>query len=117
MAIQVVQNGAAAVQENKLPFAFYGLTYLPLLLLMTIAAQQLHLKGKQLFVQPLCYLSSGVALVLLALACSHSKALFPVAASMIVLFAIQTWAFRMLILVRTGISAWLLSAVGWLTFS
>lgn len=117
LAMQLVQSGAAAVQENKLPFAFYGLTYLPLLVIMTGAAYFLHLKNKPLFVQPLRYFSSGMAVVLLALACTHSKALFPVAGLMTVLFAFQTWAFRMPILMRAVICAWLLSAVGGYFFS
>lgn len=117
LAMQLVQSSAAAVQEKKLPFAFYGLTYLPLLVMMTGAAHWLHSKGKSLFVQPLRYFSSGLAVLLLALACTHSKALFPVAILMTVLFAFQTWAFRMPILIRAVISAWLLSAVGWFFFS
>lgn len=89
----VVQNGAAAVHEQRLPLAFYGLTYLPILILFTGASVLLERFRKPVFSVPLRHAAVVLAWVLLLAACSHPKALFPVSAVMLLLFSVQMFCF------------------------
>lgn len=93
LARSVVEQGAVAVKEPRLPYAFYGLTYLPILVLFTGAIPLLQKFGQYVFVTPLKQASLFLASMLLVVAFGHPKAIFPVSLAMMGMFAAQTILF------------------------
>jgi hypothetical protein len=156
LARNVVQTGAAAVQEQRLPWAFYGLTYLPLVLAVSVAgwwsgkgAEGRRGRGEEgnketggqrrssplplcpsaplpsvpssrprqsVFTRPLCQFAVGVPLLLLAVAYTHPKAIFPVGLALTGLFGLQLILFRNSRLLLAGIAAFLTAAIGFTPF-
>jgi hypothetical protein len=108
----VVRQSATAVHESRLPYAFYGLTYLPLLAGLSGIAALLHRHDERLFSVPARQFSVGLGMALLLNSVTHPKALFPVGLALIMLFAWQAVLFRDRRLVLAGIGALLVSAVG-----
>ncbi|MEX0702521.1 MAG: hypothetical protein WD069_10545 [Planctomycetales bacterium] len=102
LARQAVRQGAAAVHEPKLPYAFYGLTYLPLLAACALAYRPVARRLGDLFAVPLRRFSVGLAGLLLVVSWTHllgspsghPKAVFPVGLAMVAVFAAQTFLFR-----------------------
>ncbi|MGH7130115.1 MAG: hypothetical protein ACREIV_16205, partial [Planctomycetaceae bacterium] len=111
-AQMAVHHGAVAVRESRLPYAFYGLTYLPLLAAAVVAARMMHRRGRELFARPLRQFSAGLACLWLAVSLSHPKAVFPVGLAMTAVFAAQTAVFRDRRLVLLGILACLTATAG-----
>ncbi len=87
LARAAIKQGAQAVNEARLPYAFYGLTYLPLILTVLAAATWTRVRGHRLFARPLRQFVAGLSVLLLAVAFGHLKALFPVSLLMTSLFA------------------------------
>lgn len=112
LARQVVQWGAEAVHEERLPYAFYGLTYLPLLLAVTVLVPRLRRAGSELFAQPLRRFAMAVSIFLLGIAVPEPSARLPVAAAMIGLFALQARCFGDRRLVLLAAVSWILAACG-----
>lgn len=112
LARQAVSASASAVHESRLPLAFYGLTYLPLLTVLMGAAVVARRRGSELFYQPLRAFCVGVSLVLLLAAFGHPKAIFPVATCLTLLFTAQTIVFRQRILALPTILGWFALAAG-----
>lgn len=110
------QHGATAVHEDRLPFAFYGLTYLPVLAGLMIAGRLAARAGQELFAGPIRRFSIGLALLLLAVSLSHVKAVFPVGLVMTGVFAAQTYAFRDRRLMTGSIAGWITAAAGFTPF-
>ncbi|MEX0717260.1 MAG: hypothetical protein WD066_11770 [Planctomycetaceae bacterium] len=102
LARQAIQQGARSVGETKLPYAFYGLTYLPLLAAFALAYRPVARRWGELFALPLRRFSIGLAGLLLFASWTHllgwpighPKAAFPVGLAMAVVFATQTFVFR-----------------------
>ena len=117
LAQQLIANSATAVNEPSLPFAFYGLSYLPLLIAFIIIGNLCQRKDFSLFAQPLQYFSTGLAIILLGLATTHTKALFPVAACMLALFTIQTFLLQQRWLALFALLTGTLAAYAWPAFS
>ncbi|WP_437185324.1 hypothetical protein SH668x_002425 [Planctomicrobium sp. SH668] len=90
VARNLVQAGAAAVQEQKLPYAFYGLTYLPVLFGFTVAAWWFNRKKLTFLSAPLSTISTLLAIVLLIVSLSHVKATFPVCVAISSVFLLKT---------------------------
>lgn len=116
-ARQVVHQGAAAVRESRLPIAFYGLTYFPLLAVTSLWAAWDSRRGNVLFAAPLKQFSMGVGVLLLAASLSHSKAIFPVNLALTALFALQAGIFRSRAALWWGALAWCLAAFGFTPFA
>lgn len=104
---QLLADGAAAVGESRLPLAFYGLSYLPLLLLLTVAAAYAERADAVLFATPLRRFAAVLTALLLLPAFAHVKALLPVAVALGGVFALQAWLLRR----RWAVSAALLALV------
>jgi hypothetical protein len=113
----VVQQGAHSVHESSLPYAFYGLTYLPLILVFSFASQIASRRGSELFAQPLRVAAQGLAVLLLMASCGHSKAMFPVGLVMIGVFALQATLFRARWLIASGMAALVIAGIGWTVFA
>jgi len=93
-ARSAVDQGAAAVREQRLPYAFYGLTYLPFLIALLGFHSYAVKVGSKLFARPIRLFSIGLSCLLFVLAFEHAKAVFPVSAVMILVFGLQTVLFR-----------------------
>ncbi|MEW4486951.1 hypothetical protein AB1L42_02660 [Thalassoglobus sp. JC818] len=91
----VLDAGSSAIGESRMPFAFYGLTYLPLLIGTSGISTWLKRRGETLFSPQLQSFSFGLPLLLLPVACAHSKAMFPVCVLFTILFAGQAVLFRL----------------------
>ncbi len=93
--MEYVKSGAAsAVGESRLPIAFYGLSYIPLLLSLTVAGRYFHRKNDVVFLAPFKHFTTGLAMLLLALSWTHLKAVFPVAAINVAFFALLANTYR-----------------------
>lgn len=91
---RLAAQGASAIGEERLPFAFYGLTYLPLLGITSIVGQSLARRRNQQFAIPLKQFSIALTIGLAPIAFGHEKALFPVSLTLGGLLTAQTFLFR-----------------------
>lgn len=116
LARAAVQGGAAAVHESRLPLAFYGLTYLPWLLVLTTAARLLSRRGIELFATPMRQFAATVPVLLLIAAATHPKACFPVGLALSLLILVQIYLFTRPGLVWPMLAGILLATAGLPTF-
>ncbi|MCE3014576.1 MAG: hypothetical protein ACK56W_20790 [Pirellula sp.] len=76
----VVASAATSISEERLPIAFYGLTYLPLLIVFAIASRWMNRASNsnqlQYASRPLQYATTVMCLLLLALSATNVKAIF-----------------------------------------
>jgi hypothetical protein len=112
---QLRDQGAHLVREDRLPYAFYGLTYLPLLIGLTAFGTR-NVDGPGLFIRPVRRFAAGMACILLAASLTHAKAMFPVGAVLTAVFATQVALFRRQYLALGAIAAFALAAFGLDTF-
>jgi hypothetical protein len=117
LARAAIEQGAHAVNESKLPYAFYGLTYLPLIVGTLAAAVWAKWRGNEFFSQPLRQFAVGLSSLLLIVAFGHVKALCPVAVFMTAMFAIMTTVFGDRRLSVLGLTAFLVAAAGAVPFA
>jgi len=112
----VVQEGADAIHEPRLPYAFYGVTYLPLLVVFSGVAAWLQRRREKLFSVPMQRLAIALGLVLLASSVAHAKAVFPVGMALSSLFGLQLGLFRDRRLLPAAIGAFSLAGLGFQAF-
>ncbi len=105
-------RGATMVRESRLPFAFYGLTYLPLLLVLTFASQRARRIGSDLFAMPTKHCAFGLTCLLWALSLTHEKAIFPVGLCLVAIAVLQAKALRSWPAVVLALTAWISAAQG-----
>jgi hypothetical protein len=108
-------QGASAVRESKLPLAFYGLTYLPLLTAMLVAGKVAG--GRELIARPLRLYSFGLMSLLWTLSLTHEKAMFPVGLVLVGLAATQLRVLRFWPALVIGLLCWISAAFGFPAFS
>lgn len=113
---QVIQQGAVAVQEPRLPLAFYGLTYLPLLMGLSVWAARRRNADDELFTPVVRQFVTGMGTLLLTASLSHPKAVFPVSIALSALFLTQAFLFRQVFLLVLAVGASLLACTGAMTF-
>lgn len=94
LVLQLRDQAAAAVRESRLPYAFYGLTYAPLIIVFTGLSVGLRRRGNRLFAGPLQTAATALPCLLLAVALTHPSAIFPVAMLLSPLFVAQSILFR-----------------------
>lgn len=116
LARAAIQQGAQAVNEDRLPYAFYGLTYLPLIMGSLAAAAWTRSRGSELYAQPLHQFVVGLSSLLLVVAFGHVKALFPVAMLMTTMFSLMTRLLGDRRLAVPGLTAFLIAAAGVVPF-
>ena len=115
-ARHLIDQTAEAVRESRLPIAFYGLTYLPLLCGLSFWSVRRQRAGDDFVAVPLRRFATGMAGLLVAASLFHPKALFPVGMAMVGLLVVQTILFRSRLAARIGIAAWVVAAAGFTTF-
>ena len=116
LAVQLVQHGAAAVKEIRLPIAFYGLTYLPLLVVVSLVARWRQKVDDAVFAVPMRRFAVGMGVVLLAVSVTHVKAVFLVSLAAVALFGLQSCLFRSRRIVALGVVAWMMAVLSCETF-
>lgn len=94
LVVSVKASAAAAVDEQRLPLAFYGLTYLPLLSVFAIASRIAADRRRFEFSRPLQVFVTILSLALLGLSLSHLKASLPVAVISTASFTAMAVLFR-----------------------
>ncbi len=94
LVASVKAGAAAAVDEQRLPLAFYGLTYLPLLSMLAITSRIMADRRRFEFSRPLQAFVTLLSLALLGLSLTHLKASFPVAAISAASFTAMAVLFR-----------------------
>jgi hypothetical protein len=103
----VVDSAATAVREQRLPVAFYGLTWLPLILSATFASVRAARRDDRLIEVPARRFAMLVAALLFAICFTHAKAVFSVSAVMAALFGLQAVLFRKRGLLIGSAAAWI----------
>lgn len=104
-------HGAHLVREESLPYAFYGLTYLPLMIGLTAFAAR-RVDRQNLFVRPVRWFVVGMACILMAASLTHAKAMFPVGLVLTAVLGSQVVLFRQRRLAVAAMLAFLLAAFG-----
>ena len=107
LARSVVSSAASAVREQRLPVAFYGLTWLPLILAATFASVRAARRGDALIAVAARRFAMIIASLLFAICFTHTKAIFPVSATMVALFGLQAVVFRKRGLLVGSAAAWI----------
>jgi hypothetical protein len=108
----LITTTAAAIQEPKLPIAYFGFTFVPLLAVFTWASLRAERRGSKLFATPLKVSAVGLSLLFLALAPTHAKAMFPAALTLLGVFAAQIALFRNRVYVVPALIASIIAAIG-----
>ncbi len=103
----LVNSAATAVHEPRLPVAFYGLTWLPLILSATFASARAARRGDRLIEVPTRRFAMLVAMLLFAVCFTHAKAIFPVSAVMTAAFLLQAKLFGNRRLLVGSAAAWI----------
>ena len=116
LASRVIASAAHAVREPRLPFSFYGLTYLPLIATTALAARLLAGKHDAL-ARPLRLVALAATGLLTLAAFGHPKALFPVAAALTLAAVGQMVLFRDRRIVVLGVVAICAAAGGFAGFA
>ncbi len=111
-ALQLRDQAASAVRESKLPYAFYGLTYAPLILVFSLVSAHLQRRGLALFAGPLRQTASVLPWLLLGVSFTHHSAILPVAFVLCPLFVVQAFLFCRRDLVAPAALAFLAAAFG-----
>ena len=103
----LVNSAATAVHEQRLPVAFYGLTWLPLIMSATFASVRAARRGDRLIEVPARRFAMLVAMLLFAACFTHTKAIFPVSAVMTATFVLQAKLFGKRRLLVGSAAAWI----------
>jgi hypothetical protein len=90
----VKANAAYAVGEDRLPLAFYGLSYLPFLLIVAGASSLLARRNANSFAVPMRQFVTVLSLAFCVLSWTHIKACFPVAVVNLLMFGLFAMIFR-----------------------
>src|SRR4029077_13729312 len=109
--------GAHMVHEQRLPYAFYGLTYLPLLLAVMVAAWIQKRADNALFAGPMQLFAVFLGFLMVVISFGHVKALMPVALAMTAVFALQTSLFHDKRLLMLAACSWLIAAGSFSAFA
>lgn len=91
---QIKATAAHAVGEQRLPIAFYGITYLPLLLSLAFAAGFAARAGQVAIARPMKHFTTLMSLLLLCVSWTHAKAACPIALLHVLVFGIYAIQFR-----------------------
>ena len=91
---QIKSTAAHAVGEERLPIAFYGLTYMPLLVGLAIASRLLNDRKRFEFSVPMRSFVTLISVLLFTLALTNLKAAFIVSVVCVAAFALFAVLFR-----------------------
>lgn len=117
LAMSVGRSVATALNQPRLPFAFYGLTYIPLIVGMSTFYRIAGRRDPDTLLRPLANYSLGLAVFLQIIALTHPVAAFVVSAVNVVIFPLVAWMQRrdqiahlslvsMVLCALTGVQFW-----------
>lgn len=93
--VQTLRSATAeAINQERVPLSMYGLTYLPMLAVMTLASRQLYRRKLDVFAEPMKQFVTLIAVGLLGIAVTDLTSLFIVSGVNVVAFLIYAIAFR-----------------------
>ncbi len=93
--VQQIKSGAArSLGEEKLPIAFYGLTYLPFILTASVAYKYFSDRKQYFLANPFSIFITIVSLLLYGLSFTHLKAIWIVSLVNVSLFGYLAYLFR-----------------------
>ncbi len=113
---QVKASAASAVGEERLPIAFYGLSYLPFLLAIAVGSHWFSRRREPAFAVPMRHFATLMTIGLFALSWMHLKAIFPVAVISLGLFSFYAVLFRDRRYVLASIAAITVAVAAWIPF-
>ncbi|MEZ6042308.1 MAG: hypothetical protein R3C20_17530 [Planctomycetaceae bacterium] len=90
---QLKDSAASAVQEQRLPVAFYGITYLPLVAVLATVARKLRLGRYSQFCPAVQQFATALVLICFAVSLSHVKAAFLIPCLSILTFGVLAVVF------------------------
>jgi len=109
--VQTLKSTAAAtINEERLPVAFYGLTYMPLLLAFAVASRVLSNRNFHEFSFPLKRYTTCLSLLLVVIALTNIKAAFIVTAISVVAFTLYAILFRERAYLAAAVTSLILAA-------
>ncbi len=108
----IIDSSATAIHESRLPWAFYGFTFLPLLAALTAGSCWAQRRGHSLFAVPMRQFVLTLGMLFLAMTPTHAKALFPAGITLAAVFAAQAFVFRNRAISIPAVIASLLAAAG-----
>lgn len=114
--LQLRNQTASAINEPRLPYAFYGLTYAPFVLVFSVLAKVLQRRNQTLFANPIRLTASVLPWILFAASLTHPKAILPVSLVLCPLFLGQTYLFQERYILIPAAMAFLAAAFGLPTF-
>ncbi|MFO0978732.1 MAG: hypothetical protein U0996_20160 [Planctomycetaceae bacterium] len=117
LAMSVGRSVATALNQPRLPIAFYGLTYIPLILGMSAFYRYAGRKGSNSLLTPVASFSLGLTIFLQIIALNHPVAAFAVSAVNVIVFPLIAWLQRrdqiahlslvsLVLCTLTGVSFW-----------
>lgn len=93
--VQTLRSATAeAINQERVPLSMYGLTYLPMLAVLTLASRLLQRRKLDVFADPIKHFVTAIAVGLLAIAVTDLTSLFIVSAVNVVAFTVYAIAFR-----------------------
>lgn len=117
----VVATAATSLSEERLPFAFYGLTYLPLLIVFAFISRWLmrgsNSNERSFASQPLQQATTGMCLFLLALSATNGKALFLIPMVHSVLFACYAYCWNDRRYLAVSLSTMIAVSAAWVPYA
>ncbi|MBI4604557.1 MAG: hypothetical protein HY721_21555 [Planctomycetes bacterium] len=117
LAARAVTGSAAALHEERLPYAFYGLTYLPLLGTLAFLGARRRAPSLEVFARPMRRFAEGLGVLLLAAAYSHPKALLPTGGALCGFFLADALLLRERRLLYPAIAGAVTAALGIVPFA
>ena len=93
LAISVRDSAAGAIGEHRLPIAFYGLTYLPLLIGLSFSSRILRLRNVMDMSRPIQHFVTLVSSILFVVAFTNLKACFMVSCVNVALYLVYATLF------------------------
>ena len=93
LALSVRDSAAGAIGEHRLPIAFYGLTYLPLLIGLSFSSRILRLRNVVDMSRPLQHFVTLVSSILFVVALTNLKACFMVSCVNVALYLVYATLF------------------------
>lgn len=93
LALSVRDSAAGAIGEHKLPVAFYGVTYLPLLVSLSFTSRFLRRRNVIDMSRPIQYFVTVVSSILFAAAFTNLKAFFLISCVNVILYLLYATVF------------------------
>ncbi len=116
IALSVSQSAAHALNQQRLPIAFYGITYVPLILGMSVLYRRLNRQQTTPLFAPLGAYSLALTIVLQLVALTHPIAAMTVSVVNVFLFPCLAWLQRRAQVTHFALASMILAAISFAGF-